>query len=129
MTEIKTCPECGAALPPDAPAGVCPKCLLHAGLDDAETEQEHIGDARKFLVAAVVIATILVGVSELAGVGTIANTPIHPLESYIWDGWYWVFFYGAWNAGIVIGLILGALWPVRLLRRCLPNRRRVEILR
>ncbi len=33
MTEPTTCPRCGKNLPADAPAGVCPKCLLAAGLD------------------------------------------------------------------------------------------------
>ena len=32
MSEKKTCPKCGNELPLDAPAGVCPKCLLEAGL-------------------------------------------------------------------------------------------------
>ncbi len=32
MTETKSCPKCGSALPADAPAGICPKCLLQAGL-------------------------------------------------------------------------------------------------
>ena len=28
MTTPRNCPSCGAALPPDAPAGLCPRCLL-----------------------------------------------------------------------------------------------------
>jgi predicted Ser/Thr protein kinase len=32
MTTTATCPQCGAALPPEAPAGLCPRCLLQAGL-------------------------------------------------------------------------------------------------
>ena len=32
MTEAKTCPKCGAELPTNAPAGVCPRCLMLAGL-------------------------------------------------------------------------------------------------
>ena len=35
MSKNKTCPDCGIELPPDAPAGVCPKCLLKTGIDDA----------------------------------------------------------------------------------------------
>ena len=31
MAETKNCPDCGAALPADAPAGFCPQCLLAAG--------------------------------------------------------------------------------------------------
>ena len=33
MSESNACPKCGAPLPSDAPAGICPKCLLLAGLD------------------------------------------------------------------------------------------------
>ena len=32
MSETKACPKCGAELPADAPAGICPKCLMQAGL-------------------------------------------------------------------------------------------------
>jgi tRNA A-37 threonylcarbamoyl transferase component Bud32 len=32
MSAVRTCPECGAGLPPDAPGGLCPRCLLGAGL-------------------------------------------------------------------------------------------------
>ncbi len=32
MSETRRCPQCSAELPPDAPQGVCPKCLLELGL-------------------------------------------------------------------------------------------------
>src|SRR6188472_1813151 len=32
MTDVRKCPQCGADLPADAPAGICPKCLLAVGL-------------------------------------------------------------------------------------------------
>ena len=32
MTDNRTCPECHAEIPPDAPPGVCPHCALRAGL-------------------------------------------------------------------------------------------------
>lgn len=35
MNPPKQCAKCGTVLPPDAPAGVCPKCLLQAGLSDS----------------------------------------------------------------------------------------------
>ncbi|MBM3881768.1 MAG: hypothetical protein FJ387_18935 [Verrucomicrobia bacterium] len=35
MSDASTCPTCGAALPPDAPRGFCPRCLYRAGLDEA----------------------------------------------------------------------------------------------
>ena len=37
MAESKTCPKCGAELPDNAPSGICPRCLLQAGL---ESEQD-----------------------------------------------------------------------------------------
>ena len=36
MIETKTCPKCGAELPMNAPQGICPKCLMRAGLEIAE---------------------------------------------------------------------------------------------
>ena len=36
MAETKTCPKCGAELPADAPRGICPKCLMHAGLESKQ---------------------------------------------------------------------------------------------
>ncbi len=35
MSDTSTCPVCGAALPPDAPRGFCPRCLYRAGLGEA----------------------------------------------------------------------------------------------
>ncbi len=38
MTETKCCPQCQSEIPAGAPEGLCPKCLLQAGLDtDAKT--------------------------------------------------------------------------------------------
>ncbi len=36
MAETNTCPKCGAELPTSAPAGICPPCLLKAGLGGTE---------------------------------------------------------------------------------------------
>ncbi len=38
MVQPEKCQTCGTTLPPDAPAGVCPRCLLQAGLADSEHE-------------------------------------------------------------------------------------------
>jgi len=38
MTEKTTCKKCGNALPTNAPAGVCPRCLLQAGLLESSPE-------------------------------------------------------------------------------------------
>jgi serine/threonine protein kinase len=32
MTQSHRCPQCGADLPPDAPHGLCPKCVLQLGI-------------------------------------------------------------------------------------------------
>ncbi len=37
MSEIHTCAECGVVLPPDAPSGLCLKCLLRLSIDDTPT--------------------------------------------------------------------------------------------
>ncbi len=37
MAEIRRCPQCEAELPPDAPEGVCPKCLLGLALESGPT--------------------------------------------------------------------------------------------
>lgn len=34
MTEPTNCPQCGSLLPADAPEGICPRCLMLAGLSD-----------------------------------------------------------------------------------------------
>ena len=34
--ENRSCPTCGGTLPPDAPEGTCPKCLLAAGFESAD---------------------------------------------------------------------------------------------
>jgi len=33
MTQTTICPQCGAVLPANAPAGICPKCLMAAGFE------------------------------------------------------------------------------------------------
>lgn len=35
MTEAKTCPKCGAEVPANGPAGICPKCLMQVGLEES----------------------------------------------------------------------------------------------
>src|SRR5881394_3118247 len=37
ITEGRTCPECGAPVPGDAPKGFCPKCLVRLGAEFALT--------------------------------------------------------------------------------------------
>ncbi len=34
MAEAQDCPQCGSQLSPEAPQGLCPECLLKAGLSD-----------------------------------------------------------------------------------------------
>jgi serine/threonine protein kinase len=45
MTTVpKVCPTCGAEIPPDAPEGGCPGCLLQTGLDPLVSEDGHPSD-------------------------------------------------------------------------------------
>src|SRR5437762_12616177 len=41
VTATQSCPRCGAALPADAPAGLCPHCRLRGGLaaEDADPDR------------------------------------------------------------------------------------------
>ena len=45
MTEPKACPECGAELPADAPAGICPRCLLQAGMRKIQADEPNDPEA------------------------------------------------------------------------------------
>src|SRR5688572_16553217 len=51
MTLASKCPSCDNRLPADAPSGLCPNCLLSAGLRD-ETSQPTVvpGDAKTEIV-------------------------------------------------------------------------------
>ncbi len=48
MTQPPRCPKCGAALPAQAPAGVCPKCLLQAGMPYEDPQVTTTGRAKPF---------------------------------------------------------------------------------
>jgi serine/threonine-protein kinase len=45
MPDARICPVSGSALPPRAPEGLCPGCLLRAGLDGAALSLSPAGDA------------------------------------------------------------------------------------
>ena len=45
METMQLCPTCGRPLPPNAPKGLCPECLLKAGLQ-TETQPNGGGPAR-----------------------------------------------------------------------------------
>lgn len=52
--DLPTCPSCGKALPANAPGGLCPKCLIQAGVDScAENETSADGKALKSPLATV----------------------------------------------------------------------------
>ena len=36
MKQISRCSECGTTLPPDAPRGFCPRCLMKAGIESED---------------------------------------------------------------------------------------------
>lgn len=42
MTDTATCSACGCPLPADAPAGLCPKCLLAAGFESGAPSDVHL---------------------------------------------------------------------------------------
>ena len=44
MAEQPTCPRCGAELPARAPKGLCPRCLLRAGLGGEALSLSHAGE-------------------------------------------------------------------------------------
>jgi hypothetical protein len=39
-TEERNCPRCGADLPVNAPRGLCPQCLMRAGMQAGSEEKE-----------------------------------------------------------------------------------------
>ena len=43
MSQAKLCPECGAELPTGSLQGLCPKCLLAAGLESRDDEGRSAG--------------------------------------------------------------------------------------
>ena len=45
MTQPKPCPKCGAELPDGAPVGICPKCLLQAGLEESQVSATESAEA------------------------------------------------------------------------------------
>src|SRR5947209_15356042 len=44
MAEKTTCPGCGSELPARAPRGLCPRCLLRAGLGGGARSLSHAGE-------------------------------------------------------------------------------------
>lgn len=46
MTESTSCPQCGSPLPADAPEGICPRCLMLAGLSDDQSSANSPAFAR-----------------------------------------------------------------------------------
>jgi eukaryotic-like serine/threonine-protein kinase len=43
MTPARPCPECGSPLAPDAPGGLCPRCLVRAGLEILSADERAAG--------------------------------------------------------------------------------------
>jgi hypothetical protein len=42
MTERLLCPQCGSEIPAGSPAGLCPKCLVAAGLESEKGVGSHL---------------------------------------------------------------------------------------
>lgn len=45
MTEAKKCRQCGANLPPATPQGLCPECLLKAGLSGVDAKPDAVASS------------------------------------------------------------------------------------
>ncbi len=45
MSKTRQCPQCGAELPREAPEGLCPRCLLSAGLKNTANDQVTAAEA------------------------------------------------------------------------------------
>ena len=41
MADVSRCPQCGCELPPDAPGGLCPDCLLAVGLQTEDLSEQN----------------------------------------------------------------------------------------
>lgn len=39
-SDSAACAQCGASLPPDAPKGICPQCLMNVGLESVGDPEE-----------------------------------------------------------------------------------------
>src|SRR5215813_5463333 len=48
MADLRSCPQCSAALPPDAPQGLCPQCRLQQGLASAERDADALPSTGPF---------------------------------------------------------------------------------
>ena len=45
-TTLKQCPKCGATVPPEAPQGLCPRCVLaEVAIDQPQPSAAHTADA------------------------------------------------------------------------------------
>jgi serine/threonine protein kinase len=49
MDETRICPNCGKMVLPDAPAGLCPECLMKAALETRSGPEGAAGGASKFI--------------------------------------------------------------------------------
>src|SRR5688500_8377842 len=62
MNGQRTCPKCGTVLPLDAPEGLCPQCLIQAGLSNNATGTASSSDERTVVdspIAASIIESAL----------------------------------------------------------------------
>lgn len=83
MSTNKTCPVCSTELPPDAPAGVCPKCLLKAGLNDPASESTD--DATLFTGYAAPADALTIPPIEHDAAAIVTAPPIGTKVKYLGD--------------------------------------------
>ena len=65
----KICPSCGKSLPPDAPGGLCPQCLLAHGMSDSANKTSDYTPLEAPSVAEVAAFFPQLEVLELLGAG------------------------------------------------------------
>jgi tRNA A-37 threonylcarbamoyl transferase component Bud32 len=66
---VKTCPQCGAAIPPDAPQGLCPKCVLAAAAHAPHTTAPASSAPQPPALAKMAAAFPQLEIIELIGAG------------------------------------------------------------
>lgn len=70
MNEPQSCEECGAPLSPNAPLGLCPKCLLRHGLEGSLAETPTTPDAPSMAGAETKIAKRQSSIGDAPTLGT-----------------------------------------------------------
>ncbi len=79
MVESIECPACGGELSPDAPRGLCPRCLLEQGLSPEVAEPSRDGPSWS---SGIRMSSGLNGLAEASGAGRPAPDRVHQSGRY-----------------------------------------------